>query len=896
MSSTDAQQDEYYDIKTLTFRPLSGIRTITPSYLTKADEKSTTLTEPQKLLVILDLNGTLFYRRKEPSGRAVITSRPYLPQFLRFLFKHFRVMVWSSARRESVREMLAPLNAYPKMDRVWGREDFGFEPTDFHRKVLTLKDLERVWEHIAQEKQRADASDLSEKYSVDYDQTNTVLIDDSIHKSQLQPYNTIVIPDFDTLRTPEERAEDQELLKVWQYLYLVMFQSNVSHFMKEFPFDTNSRMLKRPVAEMEVILNIRNLSIKAKLTRLYAERNIMFESFKHYAEIKGFIENGLTEEQAKRKLAAEAAERQRIEAQDAALKEILDSAAAEKKKMEEEMARAAEAKAREIAAAKEAAERASKAVEEARLKAQKEADRLLQEKKALEERTHTSPSTTKSTSSNLGTTSAKQSEKPLDASAPSTGAAQSFTQGSTSKVAPGSTAQASSTNDDINNAASSTPGSEKADPLEPIKARLLPYQQSLKSSTMYIRSALPDSLRQLQESVKRKDYKDTVAQLSEHLNNFTGYNAINDLKRKVITHGDSLDEARIKLLQAKQTYEDAIGTRSDTQKAINDLLQRKHLWSPNDVIRFTDLYRSEHANEQAEQKAKAEYKQSESDVEDKSRKLTRVIMERYHEEQVWSDKIRAASTYGTWGLVTVNVMAFLIVQAFVEPRRRRKQVERYEELVQDLTDRGMLPGSAVGQGLPTTLSDPKSTTGFATTETASVPAAGSPQDRHDSTEGSTAAVVSVGGALFGGEDILSKMIQSAERTEERLDRMEALLVKSMGGAAVEGHSSIGEDEASPEAVALNDEEDVVAKEGTVAILWDEEDTHLGENWREETWKGHVPGAVSIRQEKPHLEGRLTRILRDGNEEIPAKRTDFLLTGLGGALLGGLVTAVIMLNR
>ncbi|KAK3829488.1 MAG: mitochondrial distribution and morphology family 33, partial [Linnemannia elongata] len=176
-----------------------------------------------------------------------------------------------------------------------------------------------------------------------------------------------------------------------------------------------------------------------------------------------------------------------------------------------------------------------------------------------------------------------------------------------------------------------------------------------------------------------------IAQLSEHLNNFTGYNSINELKHKVTTHGSQLDETRIELAQAKQAYEDAIGTRSDTQKAINDLLQRKHLWSPNDVIRFTDLYRSEHANEQAELKSKQEYKQAEANVEEKSRRLMTIIMERYHEEQVWSDKIRAASTYGTWGLIGMNIMAFLIVQGFVEPRRRRKQVERYEELVQDLT-------------------------------------------------------------------------------------------------------------------------------------------------------------------------------------------------------------------
>ncbi|KAG0025703.1 sensitivity to high expression protein she9 [Podila clonocystis] len=615
---------------------------------------------------------------------------------------------------------------------------------------------------------------------------------------------------------------------------------------------------------------------------------------------------GPVEEEGKKKLAAEAAERQRVEAQDAALKEILDNAAAEKMKLEEEMAKAAEAKAREVAAAKEAAERAARAVEEARQRAKQEADKLAQEK-ALQESLR-SKEVKQAAGSNIVNPS-KASNNEIKDGINKTSASpelQANEQAKNSAASAG--AQASASSGSLSGSTNFTqPDLVSEDPLEPFKSRLLPYKRSLESSTEYLRSVLPDNLRQLSESVKRKDYKDTIAQLSEHLNNFTGYNAINDLKYKVITHGklsylfdilvrkwlsnkfstanfnfytgDSLDQARIKLVQAKQAYEDAIGTRSDTQKAINDLLQRKHLWSPNDVIRFTDLYRSEHANEQAEQKTKAEYKQAESNVEEKSRRLTRVIMERYHEEQVWSDKIRAASTYGTWGLVTVNVMAFLIVQAFVEPRRRRKQVERYEELVQDLTERGILPDKAQTIGGATIA---KSATG---TVTGSAALTVLVTDSSSSSSKDESSPVAVGGALLGGEDVLLKMVQSAERTEERLDRMETLLLKSIPEQGA----------TEPNKVVVPDEEAgefVVTEDGSVVFVPSTDSVDLGDTWREEMSK-----QAGLNFADPERSGnRLSRMLRDGDEEVPMRRQDFLLTGLGGALLGGLVTVAIMLNR
>ncbi|KAF9358660.1 sensitivity to high expression protein she9 [Mortierella sp. AD094] len=573
-----------------------------------------------------------------------------------------------------------------------------------------------------------------------------------------------------------------------------------------------------------------------------------------------------TENEALNK-ASQEAERKRIEAQDAVLKEILDSAAAEKRQIEQEMAKVAEEKAR-LAAKKAAEEEARLAAKEA---AEKQALEKLQRSKSTTIANAASETTsasnlpgevTKASNLKAGTTTAsdvsKNNSQLLGSEASSTL--------NTSQSSVTSTAQSKNGPKE-----KSSQAALDEDSTDPFTSKLLPYKKSIGASTEYIRSAIPDSLRQLTESVKRKDYRETITQLAEHLNSITGYNAINDLKYKVIAHGDRLDEARIKLVQAKQAYEDAINTRSDTQKAINDLLQRKHLWSPNDVIRFTDLYRSEHANEQAEQKTKAAYKLAESDVESKSRMLTRVIMERYHEEQVWSDKIRAASTYGTWGLVGVNVMAFLIVQAFVEPRRRRKQVERYEELVQDLTVRGILPEKTSGLAI----SGANATT---------------PGTANDSVSTSSDAPVAVGGELLGGEDVLLKLMTS---TEERLDRMETLLLQQSSGEPGKKLSK----EVSVDVYSSPDGEYVLTEDGSIAFLPNEivETTQMGESWGEGLSQG-VRFEIRSDLTGDATKGRLSLILGDGDVEVPATRRDFLVSSLGGALIGGLIAVAVMMNR
>lgn len=169
---------------------------------------------------------------------------------------------------------------------------------------------------------------------------------------------------------------------------------------------------------------------------------------------------------------------------------------------------------------------------------------------------------------------------------------------------------------------------------------------------------------------------------SRRLNDLTGYSGIEELKNEIEDQESIVQASRRAVKEARAKYSDAIATRSQTQREVNDLLHRKHTWSATDLERFTSLYRSDHANEQAEGAAQTEVQEAEARYEEASTKLAKSILARYHEEQIWSDKIRQMSTWGTWGLMGLNVLLFVVFQIMVEPWRRKRLVKGFEERVE----------------------------------------------------------------------------------------------------------------------------------------------------------------------------------------------------------------------
>ena len=118
---------------------------------------------------------------------------------------------------------------------------------------------------------------------------------------------------------------------------------------------------------------------------------------------------------------------------------------------------------------------------------------------------------------------------------------------------------------------------------------------------------------------------------------------------------------------------------------MNDLLQRKSSWTDGDVGRFTSLVRQDHLYEQEESRAKSAVNVSEDAVEREFSQLLRIILARYHEEQVWSDKIRSASTYGSLAALGLNMLVFILAIIVVEPWKRRRLAQTFEQKIEEMS-------------------------------------------------------------------------------------------------------------------------------------------------------------------------------------------------------------------
>jgi sensitive to high expression protein 9 len=177
---------------------------------------------------------------------------------------------------------------------------------------------------------------------------------------------------------------------------------------------------------------------------------------------------------------------------------------------------------------------------------------------------------------------------------------------------------------------------------------------------------------------------------SQRLNDLTGYSGIEALKVRIAALEAGVQAAQETVRSERQTYKSTVAERAATQKEVTTLLARKDSWMPSDLERFTSLYRMDHTNEQAVQEAGTRLADAEREAEHAANELSRSILSRYHEEQIWSDKIRRMSTWGTWGLMGVNVLLFLVFQLGFEPWRGRRLVRGFEEKVREALEKEKL--------------------------------------------------------------------------------------------------------------------------------------------------------------------------------------------------------------
>lgn len=215
---------------------------------------------------------------------------------------------------------------------------------------------------------------------------------------------------------------------------------------------------------------------------------------------------------------------------------------------------------------------------------------------------------------------------------------------------------------------STPPKSEATDPESPSSTQQSsPDHPELPSESDSRRTALSHQFSNFMDTLQSR-----VLVASQTLNDLTGYSAIEAFKKQNTQLEADLATAQETLRHARAHYKAVNAQRASTQREVTTLLARKDTWSPLDLERFTTLYRQDHELETAVQEASGALTEAEADEARLSQALNSGILRRYHEEQIWSDRIRRQSTWGTWGLMGVNVLLFLVLQFVAEPWKRNR--------------------------------------------------------------------------------------------------------------------------------------------------------------------------------------------------------------------------------
>jgi hypothetical protein len=188
------------------------------------------------LLVILDLNGTLLHRTAK--GGTQFITRPGLNEFLTYLRENHYVMFWSSSSKHNVTNMVKKLlgksewesNLNRRLVGIWGRNTLRLGQYA-SEKVQVYKQLTWVWDDVGVR--------VGWHYNKEeWDQSNTVLIDDSTEKAASEPYNHIELDEFEA--RPHQRNDDA-LGQVTRYLEQLSSIHDVSTYIRVHPFKSDAR-------------------------------------------------------------------------------------------------------------------------------------------------------------------------------------------------------------------------------------------------------------------------------------------------------------------------------------------------------------------------------------------------------------------------------------------------------------------------------------------------------------------------------------------------------------------------------------------------------------------------------------------------------------------------------
>lgn len=208
------------------------------------------ISHSKKKLLVLDLNGLLIdivlspchgYRPDKMVSNKAVFKRPYCDEFLSFCFERFNVGVWSSRVKKNLDIVIDFLLGDSKQNLLfcWDASqcsETGLNTLENERKSLVLKELKKLWEKI-------DPNLPWEKG--EYNETNTLLLDDSPYKALCNPVHTAVFPySYDYRNTEDSSLGHGGDLRV--YLEGLADAENVQEYVRQNPFGQQAITERNP--------------------------------------------------------------------------------------------------------------------------------------------------------------------------------------------------------------------------------------------------------------------------------------------------------------------------------------------------------------------------------------------------------------------------------------------------------------------------------------------------------------------------------------------------------------------------------------------------------------------------------------------------------------------------
>jgi hypothetical protein len=112
-----------------------------------------------------------------------------------------------------------------KLVAEWARDTLRLNQRQFNEKVQVYKQLSWLWDSPL-----ASSHPLA-AHGVNWDQSNTILLDDSLKKAAAEPHNLVLIPEF------LGKSESEDVLgQVLSYIERARWFSDVSAVIRNTPF------------------------------------------------------------------------------------------------------------------------------------------------------------------------------------------------------------------------------------------------------------------------------------------------------------------------------------------------------------------------------------------------------------------------------------------------------------------------------------------------------------------------------------------------------------------------------------------------------------------------------------------------------------------------------------